>query len=176
MPVPWRSRRPPSRPAPVVVQVDADGGVYAQAVSVRQRVAAHLSGERLDRALAAGDPPESSVLLAWRAQELTATSTRQVLASSVRRILHAAAEPPPRWHAYGPVARWDHIGAVRRELEQLVVQLLAPAPVSARGVAQVRLLLTDGTGPLYRPRSGSQLRRSVLAAVAALEPSTTWPG
>jgi hypothetical protein len=56
------------------------------------------------------------------------------------------------------------------ELGLLAARLLAPAPVEARGVAQVRLLLSDGAGPLYWARRPGELRRRVREAREALEP------
>jgi hypothetical protein len=45
--------------------------------------------------------------------------------------------------------------------------LHSPRPVRARGVARLRLLLSDGTGPLYRSGRGSLAAelRGVLAAL-----------
>ena len=62
--------------------------------------------------------------------------------------------------------------AVRRsaaELEDLARRLVAPRPAAVRGIAQVRLLLTDGTGPLYSSRTGEDLAAAVRRARAALE-------
>jgi hypothetical protein len=63
----------------------------------------------------------------------------------------------------------------RPELEDLVDHLLAPVPVSARGMALVRQLLRDGSGPLFRYESQGDLRRQVSCASAALEPAEGWP-
>ena len=44
----------------------------------------------------------------------------------------------------------ERVAKARPELETLIEHLLAPAPVSARGVAIVQLLLSDGLGPYAR--------------------------
>ena len=48
-------------------------------------------------------------------------------------------------------------------------------PVSARGVALVRLLLRDGSGPLFRYESREDLAAQVRRAVDALDPGRDWP-
>ena len=50
----------------------------------------------------------------------------------------------PEWNALGPRHHLVHVLPARREIEALIGLLLAPAPVSARGVALVRILLTNG--------------------------------
>ena len=56
------------------------------------------------------------------------------------------------------------------ELEALADRLQAPDQVAAQGVAQARLLLTDGTGPLYRRGETDDLRAAVARALACLQP------
>ncbi len=70
----------------------------------------------------------------------------------------------------------DRVARARREMELLLERLLAPAPVPARGVALVNLLLSDGTGPLYRRGSQADLAAMVTQAVDALDPANDWPG
>jgi hypothetical protein len=48
-------------------------------------------------------------------------------------------------------------------------------PVSAHGVALVRLLLRDGSGPLFRYESRDDLTSQVRRAIAALDPGQGWP-
>jgi hypothetical protein len=59
------------------------------------------------------------------------------------------------------------------ELDAVVQRLREPRPVAAGGVARVRLLLTDGCGPLYLPVAGQTLRTAVEAALDGLEPQPT---
>jgi len=39
-------------------------------------------------------------------------------------------------------------------IDQVVLLLRGPRPVSARGVARLRLLLSDGSGPMYSSGGG----------------------
>jgi len=95
---------------------------------------------------------------------------RRALAQSLQRVLAGAAVGgPPRLGAAVPVRR-DAVIRAWDAFEDLIRGLLAPGPVSVCGVAQVRLLLTDGYGPLYHPDASDDLRLRVQRALDALDP------
>ena len=169
-----RSSRRERRPVPVVLQVDCRGG-YVEPVTLRRRVQCALYADRLDRALAAGVHPESDVLLALRAQRLACPRSRAELAGSIGRLLRAADEPEHALTRAQSMAVLERVRATRYELEALVAHLLAPVPVSARGVALVRMLLRDGCGPLFRYESRADLAAQVRRATDALDPGQDWP-
>ena len=56
---------------------------------------ARCAAARLDRELAAGTSPETSISLAARAVQLTSGKSRRVLATSLQRILAAAGNSQP---------------------------------------------------------------------------------
>jgi hypothetical protein len=60
--------------------------------------------------------------------------------------------------------------AAHAEIFELAAALRSPGPVGPRGVALANLLLTDGTGPLYVPREGVNLREQVQLAIQHLHP------
>jgi hypothetical protein len=64
------------------------------------------------------------------------------------------------------------VRAAREELIRLADTLDEPGPVSAAGVAQAWMLLTDGTGPLYNAESRVTLVAGAARAVRELRP---WP-
>ena len=168
-----RSARSPRRVA-VVLQVDR-GGVYVEPVTLRRRVQCTLLADRLDRSLAAGVHPESDVLLALRAQRLAGPRMRAELATTVRRLLRAADEPEHTLTRAPSMAVLQRVRTTRTDLEALVEHLMAPVPVSARGVALVRMLLRDGSGPLFRYESRADLAAQVRRASDALDPGQDWP-
>lgn len=159
------------RTRPVVVET-GPWGVEAREATWRERILARILARRLDQQLAAGRSPESSPLLSLRAQRLARPATRLALAHSLARLLHEAASPRARRQI--PLADPGTMRAVERDLVDLVDHLVAPAPVSARGVALVHELLVDGAGPLYRT-SPRALRAELRNAARALEPDTDWP-
>ncbi len=57
----------------------------------------------------------------------------------------------------------------RDELSAVVGRLGATGPVGVQGVARIRELLADGTGPLYQPAHPEQLRHELVAALDALD-------
>jgi hypothetical protein len=72
-----------------------------------------------------------------------------------------------------PIQRREVLVAAS-ELERIAETLLTPGPVGASGVAQVRLLLINGAGPLYSRDAPSALRAEATRALDALEPAFHW--
>ena len=60
-----------------------------------------------------------------------------------------------------------NIAAAEDRIDQVTLRLHSPRPVTARGVARLRLLLADGAGPMYRYGRGD-LEGRLGAALAAL--------
>jgi hypothetical protein len=131
---------------------------------LRDQLRARLFAHSLDLALAGGAPVEGDAALALRARRLTGLAHRRALASTIEHVL----AEPSRHSRQRVHARADQVADSHDELATLAHRLAEPAPVSARGVAQVRLLLTDGTGPLYNRHSDSSLCDRVESAVAQL--------
>jgi hypothetical protein len=139
-------------------------GVYH--VRVRDRLRARVRAVALDRQLAGGVTPEANAPLALHAARVYGPSQRRLLARSLTRI--AAASEPASTRVGVPVDA-PTIRRARGEIEAVADRLGAGGPVSVRGVAQIRLLLADGTGPLYRADRPDQLRRELQSALAALD-------
>jgi len=124
-------------------------------------------GTDLDRRLAMGEDPWASDELALRARNLTSARYRKRVANALAGVLRSAGSSSPRFTAaVRPCSEAVlEAGAVIASLER---QLRASGPVAARGVAQIRLLLIDGNGPLYRPSDAGALADCLRAAAAAL--------
>jgi hypothetical protein len=157
----------------IVVLSDADGGIYPHRVTLRDRLSARVHADRWDHALARGTSPDSTAPLALHARALVSPTCRRELAASLARILDdAEGGHVPDWNALGPRHRHAHVLAARRDVELLIRHLAAPGPVAGRGVALVRLLLTDGGGPLYRRTAPAHLTTELRRAADALDPTT----
>lgn len=159
---------------PGVLQLDHEG-VWVAYPTLLERLESHVLGDRLDRTLAAGVRPECDVLLALRAQRLACIGTRRELAMSVQRLIDASQQTSRTLSPVASMAVLSRVATTRPELESLVEHLVAPVPVSARGVALVRLMLRDGSGPLYRFESKGDLAAMVRSTIAALDPTRDWP-
>lgn len=168
-----RSRRHERSPRNLVPQVDCTG-VYVERVTLRRRLQCRLLADRLDRTLAVGIHPEVDVLLTLHAQRLVREDTRLELAASLERLLAAASRPVSVLSRIPSMAVLPRVAAAQGDIEALVDHLRACVPVSARGVALVRILLRDGSGPLFRYESTGDLGAQVRQAVRALEPSCDW--
>jgi hypothetical protein len=137
-------------------------------VRARDRLVAHLRASSLDTQLAAGRSPESTQLLATRAEQLVSVTMRRELARNFHHVLDLVDQAPaPR--SPRVLASRESVKEVEVDLRQMLTKLATPLPTSARGVAMVRLLLTDGTGPLYDRHCSTTLRDAVQDAAAQLD-------
>jgi hypothetical protein len=136
-------------------------------VRLRDRLVARLRKYHLDRRLAAGVPPERSAALSLRAARLIEPATGLALARQFGSVVAEADGRESRRARIAPRRRavLEAAGAI----DDLSRRLAAPAPRAVRGVAQARLLLVEGGGPLYSRRSGEDLGTAVARARAALE-------
>ena len=162
--------------APLVIlrpHKSADAVLVARRARLRERLASRLGATWLDVELARGVPPEARAALALRAQTLGERRTRNALARSLRRILDDARQGSPPRRGQIATLRADVLAATD-ELERLIERLLEPGIVAARGLAQVRVLLTDGGGPLYFRGASQDLRAAAARALTQLEPAPDW--
>jgi hypothetical protein len=122
----------------------------------------------LDRALAEGVSPDSSAGLSVRAHDLIGSRARVTLAQSIRRLLDDAAYPLRPMRFTIPICR-SKVWRSRQTLQELAERLLSDEPLDARGLAQLRLLLSDGAGPLYGHPGADDLAPALEHVLAALE-------
>jgi hypothetical protein len=162
--------------APLVIlipQSSENAVLIARRARVREWLASRLGAPRLDVELARGVPPEARAALALRAQTLGERRTRQALARSLRRVLDDARQGSRPRRGQIATLRADVLAAAD-QLERLIERLLEPGIVAARGLAQVRVLLTDGGGPLYFRGASQDLRAAAARALTQLEPAPDW--
>lgn len=153
----------------LLIHPDQTAFVRARRTRTHERVRARLWPWSLDVALARGAPADARGDLSLRAHRLISLRTRQRLAREIRQVLRDAARPrhplERRLHPSAP----DVMDAAPL-LYDLADELSYPGPVDAQGVAQVRLLLRDGTGPLYDAPWPGDLEHYLARALAALTP------
>jgi hypothetical protein len=126
---------------------------------------ARLRARCLDERLAAGADPLTSPLLAARAAQLAAPRSRSRIAAGLERMA-LSLDAPRSLFAIEPER-----GAVapnRDSLLALALTLRSGRPVYAGGIAEARLIVTDGTGPAYTDRRGEGLARQLALAQARL--------
>ena len=121
------------------------------AENITERCWERLWRRRLDRRIARGADVGSSPELARRARQLVSAGFRARMADGLRRTIAAAEQPwQRRFSAQVPVQRGAILGE-RSQLIGLARLLTEEETVSARGMARIEELLTDGRSPLYYP-------------------------
>jgi hypothetical protein len=133
--------------------------------SVVARVIARLRAEKFDRQLAVGVPAAAGSALAAHQARLTSTTEREAMARSLRQAVcdsHTGAVFSSRIPVHP-----RNIAAAADLIDAITLRLHSPQPVSARGMARLRRVLSDGSGPFYWYGEGD-LRGRLGAALAAL--------
>lgn len=113
---------------------------------LKTRIHARVFASRLDDELVRGAEVEPGSALAVHAARLSRQKERAALADALRRLLW------PRFVSPGSVVvRVDRaaVEAARDHVHDVLLRLHAPRPVRAPGVARLRMLMADGTGPFY---------------------------
>lgn len=135
-------------------------------ISLRARVTARLFAGRFDRMLAVGAPAPAGSALAVHAARLSSVGEREAIARSLRRSV-ADARNRGAILSSRMALNVPNIAAAEDRIDQVTLRLHSPRPVTPRGVARLRLLLADGSGPMYRYGRGD-LEGRLGAALAAL--------
>jgi hypothetical protein len=148
---------------------NARAHTQAQAVarsSMRARLTARLRAGKLDGLLAVGVPAPAGSALAVHEARLTSTAEREAIARSLRATVADARGRGFLLSSRVPL-HVPNVAAAEDVIDAITLRLHSPRPVSARGMARLRQILGDGTGPLYRYGRGD-LRGRLGAALAAL--------
>ena len=148
---------------------DGAHGFTAVHASLRERISARVHADRLEHLLADGASPDHDVALALRARALTSDHSRRELAEGLQLVVREAARPTAVSTTRLPLNRRDVVVATD-DLAELRYRLLARGPVGVRGVAQVKMLLTEGRGPLRGRSSREQIASVARRAIEALDP------
>ncbi|MEE6170071.1 MULTISPECIES: hypothetical protein [unclassified Mycolicibacterium] len=134
--------------------------------SIRARLLARLNSGKLDAMLAVGAPTPAGSAIAVRAARLTSTTEREELARVLREIVEQASADVDAWSVRVPL-HYTNVAAAADVIDAIRLRLHAPLPVSARGMARLNRVLTDGCGPLYENGRGDLAGR-LGAALAAM--------
>jgi hypothetical protein len=134
--------------------------------SLAARVTARLRAHQLDRQLAVGVPAPAGSALAVHQARLTSVAEREAIARALRlAVRDARAGGTPRSSRIS--VHPSNIAAAEDLIDAIALRLHSPRPVSARGMARLRVVMSDGRGPLYRYGRGD-LSGRLGAALAEL--------
>jgi hypothetical protein len=134
--------------------------------SLLARVTARVRAYQLDRQLAVGVPAPAGSALAVHQARLTSVAERESIAWALRQavceVRFGGSPLSPRIPVHS-----TNIAAAEDLIDAITLRLHSPRPVSARGMARLRVVMSDGCGPLYRFGRGD-LSGRLGAALAAL--------
>jgi hypothetical protein len=133
----------------------------------RWALLARWHAETLDRALAARAGPYAGALIAVRARQLTTAGSRRRLAAGLARVRRDAVEEPAGFTAVVAPDRYE-VAAAAPEIAALERLLRDGGRVEAAGAAMLRILLIDGSSPLYDPVGAGSLACHLRAVARAL--------
>ncbi|ART69827.1 hypothetical protein BTO20_15640 [Mycobacterium dioxanotrophicus] len=134
--------------------------------SIRARMLARLNAAKLDAMLAVGAPTPAGSAIAMRAARLTSITEREEIARVLHEIVAQTSADPTAWSVRVPLHH-TNVAAAEAVIDAIRLRLHAPLPVSARGMARLNRVLTDGCGPLYEYGRGDLAGR-LGAALAAM--------
>src|ERR1700741_3235351 len=134
--------------------------------SLVARVTAWLRAYQFDRQLAVVVPAPAGSALAVHEARLTSVAERESIASALRLAVRDVRAGGTPLSARIPV-HLNNVAAAEDLIDTITLRLHSPRPVSARGMARLRVVLSDGCGPMYRFGRGD-LSGRLGAALAAL--------
>jgi hypothetical protein len=169
-------REPAGRRRPsVLVKDPVDSERFILRPTTRwTRLLARMLASPLDRRLASGAQPESGRLMAIRASDLVARTSRAALAQNWNHLVQQASRAPTARTSRVPLCR-DRIMAAEGDIRAMIDALSMPGATSACGVALASWLLTDAGGPLYNARSATDLGAVLRMVTAELDPAASRP-
>jgi hypothetical protein len=130
------------------------------------RLNARLFASRYDREIDSGAVPQLGTPLAVHCGRLASAVERAELSRALRLAM-ADASTVGAWRNPRVPVRGAALAGAADVVEDVLGRLDEPQAVRVRGMARLRLLLSDGRGPLYRSGAGSlnAALRGVLAAL-----------
>ena len=127
--------------------------------------AARLRGGMPDRGLAVGADPAASPRNAARTAQLGSASIRALIADGLERVVLSVDNPHSRLRIWPSRAA---MLADRSDLLALPGMLRCDRPLYARGVAMLKMILADGTGPASADQRDDALARQLQVARSSL--------
>jgi hypothetical protein len=131
------------------------------------RVTATLRSGRFDRLLAVGVTGAPGSALAVHAERIVAISHREGIARTLRQAIFDSHDPRQAIMSSSLPIHRANVASAEAVMDVVTLRLHSPRPVTARGMARLRLVLSDGAGPFYEHGRGD-LHGRLGAALAAL--------
>ena len=137
-------------------------------VPLTRRMWARLFAARYDQQIEEGVAVAAGTSLAAHYVRLSSRGECEDMAHALTLLLRDAGTPrKDRGRAMRVPIRAEAVQQSVDVVQDVLARLLGPLPVRARGVARLRILLSDGRSPVYRsgPGTFAAAMRGVLAAM-----------
>jgi hypothetical protein len=160
-----RAERPVNSSWAAVFEASAGFGYYAP---VGARLLARLRPGRFDRLVAESELLPLGQAVTAHAQRIISVSERRTLARTLRRSIRDADATTSHIAITARVRLHEaNLRVARALIDEVAVRLESSYPIKPRGMAHLRLLLSDGAGPFYHSGKGDLSERfgGVLAAM-----------
>jgi hypothetical protein len=160
-----RAERPVNSNWAEVFEASAGFSYYAP---VGARLLARFLPGRFDQLIAESELLPLGHAMTAHAQRIISVSERQAIARTLRRSVREANGATVNGALTARIRlHGANIRAAAALIEVIALRLDSPYPIKPRGMAQLRLLLSDGAGPVYRYGRGELAERlgEVLAAI-----------
>ena len=130
---------------------------------------ARLRAPSIDRQLSAGAATWRSSSYAARSLQLTRDRTRRGLARALERLIEHSERPSAPFRGAVVQPCREQVREAIPMILELSARLRSGIPVDARGMARLRELLSDGSGPCYARVSPDALRAELQAVADVLD-------
>jgi hypothetical protein len=130
---------------------------------------ARLRGAQLDRRLAEGIEPWRTPVYAARCRQLTTERSRRALARSLERLIEQSDEQPRLSRSTIVRPSRARVHEARPLLLTTASRMRSDVPVHPRAVAAIRILLSDGAGPVYTHGDPETLKLRLQAIAAWMD-------
>lgn len=129
---------------------------------------ARMLARSLDRELAAGAPAHLSGAHAARSGQLATDRTRRAVANGLDRLIERADAPLARFQIRAVPCR-EQVREATDMMRAIAARLRSAEPLGPRGIARLRTILSDPTGPFYTPVQADALTVALHEAFRLLD-------
>ena len=108
-------------------------------------------------------------MLRLRAEQLTSSATRRLLARALRSVVEGAEGPSQAWGSVRPPLQREEVLAARDDLLALADRLSEPRVVDPGAAACAAALVWDSGSPVYSRDTGESVAAVAQDVLAALD-------
>ena len=140
--------------------------------TLEDRLIARILAHWLDQELAGGAQASLSAAHAARIGQLSQDRTRRAVTRSLERLIDRAEIQRPRFRITAVPPCRDQVRDATALIMSITSRLRSEEPLDAQGIARLKTLLRDPTGPCYAPSRTDALTVALQAVSEAFDART----